>query len=194
MSRSLNIWLGLGCAAFLVLGALLLVWPAHRANEILDAKRAELELELRKPSDGPETIERLSGDLAQLREEAAGRSTPIPKDSDVAGLMGELSRFTQEAGIQNRDISTQEPRKLEEASALSVLMRLDGPFDSVYQILSRIEELPRLVRLGRVRIETEGARRGEVSAPGVVRAEVLIEAFYAPTTGNVQTAAAGGDS
>lgn len=179
--RSADMWLAGGCLALIAAGTGLLILPALSTTSSLIEQRSQLRTELDQPADGPEVLSRLESDLQLLTEFGAGRTTPIPTDSDIAGLMGQLSRALDNAGLSQRDITTQDPKQLEGASALSLSIRVDGDFTSIYEALRGIESLPRLVRIGRLRIDSGNARRArDIDRSGGVRADFLIEAFFAP--------------
>jgi len=75
---------------------------------------------------------------------------------------------------------------------LPVAVTLFGPFERVYEAIGRIEALPRLVRVGRLRVTADDgtpASRNKRARLGTVRAELTIDAFYKPTT----LSEAGGD-
>lgn len=141
-----------------------------------------LQAELAKPADDPEALERLTADLQTLRELGKGRLTPIPVESDIAGLMTAISGTLDELGFQQRDITTRPVKSHGDAQSLPVTVALDGPFIRIYEAVSRIESLPRLVRIERLRVSTDPARRTEVHADGSVHGEFSIEAFFTQET------------
>jgi hypothetical protein len=167
------------------------VIPTVQHGRNLRAAARLLEEELSKPADGPEVIAGIQRDLERLRGFGEGRMTPIPEESDIAGLMGQLDRSLVGAGLIQPAISTQKPKELDEASSLGLMLKVEGGFPAVYEAVREIEGLERLVRVGRFRVESAGPQRGDVSRAGDVRAEVLIEAFYAPKS-SVADAGGGG--
>lgn len=179
---------GLGA---LVLGTLAIgVGPAAvRAREVVGQIRAA-ETELAKPNGGPELIESLERELAQLKEIAGGGMTPIPEDADVAGLIGRLSRMFDDAQLGEREVTTGQPEQLEEASAMPMSVSVQGSFLALMDVLVRIESLDRLVRIERLRLSGLHARRGPIDRSGEVRASVQVEVFYAPRA--LKEPAAGG--
>ena len=189
--RKSDLWLGVGCVGVIAGGIGVGVLPAVQHGRDLRAQASGLVLELSTPADGPEVIAELREDLERLRRFGEGRMTPIPEESDIAGLMGQLDRSLVGAGITQPAITTQKPKELDEASALGLMLKVEGGFPAVYEAVREIEGLGRLVRVGRFRVEAAGEQRGEVSRGGDVRAEVLIEAFYAPKS-SVADAGGGG--
>lgn len=168
-----------GVAAIVVGGAALGVAPRLRHRVWLGEEIARLELELAKPTGGPEVVRRLEDDLEQLRRFGEGRMTPIPRDADMAGLMSALSETLAVHGIDRRDIVTRDPRRMEGASSLPVSMTMEAPFSSVYSALTGIEAFPRLVRIERLKLSRgRPASGGAIDRSGVIRAEVAISAFF----------------
>lgn len=178
-----DLWLGAGWLAMTGVAVGLIVMPAAKARTAEIAEIARLRAEYSKPFNGPEVVERLTNDLSTLKQFGEGRMTPIPEESDIAGLMGSLSATLAELKLDQRDITTRTAKSLEGASVMPVAVTLFGPFERVYEAIGRIEALPRLVRVGRLRITSDdaasGAKRGR---SGLVKAELTIDAFYRPTT------------
>ncbi len=171
---------GLTLVVGLTVGNVLL--PALRARIRTVHEIERLRAEHARPFNGPEVVERLSADLRTLRVFGEGRMTPIPEDSDIAGLMGSLGRTLSDLKLEQRDITMRQARALDGASVMPVAVTIYGPFQRIYQAIGAIESLPRLVRVGRLRVvsnESGGVKR---SADGEVKAELTIDAFYSPTT------------
>lgn len=195
--RTLHFVLGwIGIAA---IGVAALIVPQSKALGKVRQEVQSLRTELAKPADGPEVIERLTSDLQRLREFGKGRMTPIPAESDVAGLMRMLSETLDQLGLTQRDITTRPPKNYDDATSMPVTVVLNGPFTSIYESVSRIESMPRLVRVERLRITTEHPSRGDPKADpadlaGRVRAEFSIDAFYDPRASSGKPDNATGDS
>lgn len=192
MIRKADLWLAAGWAGLVAAGVGLLIVPGVREDSRLRKEIDGLTAELAKPANGPEVIERLSMDLRTLREFGKGRMTPIPAESDVAGLMKSLSTTLQELGLDQRDVTTRSPKVLEDASSMPMSVTLSGPFPRIYEALAGIESLPRLVRMERLRISQDEARSGKFDRTGRVRAELSVEAFFSPRA--VAAAPGGGEA
>ena len=161
---------GVGLALMVALVAGLLIAPGLRESSRLKREIGAFRDELTGPNSGPEVIERLGDELATLRALADSRLTPIPDESDVSGLIRVLSSMLDELGLDRREITTGDSRQLDEASSMPMTVRLEGPFPSVAEAIRRIESLPRLVRVQRLRVESDQPRSGEMDRSGEVRA------------------------
>lgn len=183
MRRS-DLLLGMGWAATVGLGVGLLVVPPARNGADLRREIASLKSELAVPTDGPEMIQRLQGDLETLKSFGKGRMTPIPPTSDIAGLMKSLSTTLAEIGLAQRDITTRAVREVDDTSSMPVSLTLEGPFAKVYAALGAIEALPRLVRIERLQLTQPDTEDGGFSRTGDVQAELSVEAFFNPKGGS----------
>ncbi len=180
--RPSKISLVCGGAWLLLVGIASAGWivPVYAESARLEREIAELEAELAKPADGPEVIERLATQVTQLEALMHERMRPIPDDSDVAGLMLELSLVLDELGLVEREVTTGAPKQLDEARSMPMSVLLRGEFLSIYAAVRHIEALPRLVRVQHVRILTDRSRQALPNRTGVVEAELVIEVFFAP--------------
>jgi Tfp pilus assembly protein PilO len=170
----------IGLAVIVGVSSLAFVAPGIQKSRRLGKDIREFRAELKKPNSGPEVIGTLSKQLDTLRALSDRRMTPIPQQSNVAGLITDLSAMLDSLNLSHREITTGNSRTLEEASSMPMTVTLQGPFPSIAEAVRQIESLPRLVRVQRLRVSTDQPRRGEVDRSGEVRADVLIEVFYAP--------------
>lgn len=184
-------WLpGAGLAVLVCVAAVGLLWPSWASGRVLRGEISQLEQELSKPKSDPEMIERLSQELAGLNALRDQRMTPIPEERDVAGLMRELSAMLDQLGLMDREITTGSAQVQDEASVMPMTVVLSGPYPSVAEAVIRMESLPRLVRVQRLRLALERSRSGVVNRSGIVRADIRLEVFFEPRS--VSTARAGG--
>jgi len=186
------ILLGAGWVGVLAVGIGFAILPAWRSSQRLRAEIVELRTEASKPTDGPEVIRALETELEALVVLGANRTTPIPVDSDVAGLMRDFSAMLDELGLTRRELTTGVPRQLDEASSMPMSMNLEGNFPQIYEAARYIESLPRLVRVQRFRVQSPSLGTGAVDRTAPVKAELLIDVFYQPRvieSGSVRAAA-----
>ncbi len=172
--------LGAGWLGVLAAGVGLALVPASRSVQRVRAEIAELRAEAAKPTDGPEVMQALQAELEALTALGANRTTPIPNDSDVAGLMRDFSAMLDELGLTRREMTTGVPRQLDEASSMPMSMNLEGSFPQIYEAARYIESLPRLVRVQRFRVQSPSLGSGSIDRSAPVKAELLIDVFYQP--------------
>jgi len=156
-----------------------LVVPKMRESASLRTEILSLDADIKQLSATNEVIERLAAVRDELVNFGEGRVAIIPERSDVAGLMTELSEIFTEAGLEGREMTSQPEQQIDDVIMMPMVVRATGYFPQIYEVVSDLEHLSRLVRIGRLRIEkVENARRGGVSRNSKVQADILIEAFY----------------
>lgn len=180
MMRKSDIWLTLGWIAMTGSIALFMVLPHARQRQQLVGDVLRLRTELNAPDQAPELIREIEASLEVLEEFRAGRVTKIPEESDVAGLMQSISRTLSELRLDQRDITTNRPKALEYASSLPVSVTLTGSFPRIFRALEKIETLPRLIRVDRLKISAPTSGNGSIDRTGEVRAEMSVSTFFAP--------------
>lgn len=180
-ARQFSTGAGVGLGVLLISGALLFVAPPWSDLSRLGGRTELLRDELSRPASDPELIERLSAELERLRALGASGMTPIPESSDVASLVRELSMLLESIGLREREITTGAPRELAEASAMPMSVMVRGGFPAIAEAVRRIESLPRLVRVQRLRVSRDtGGSSGPDWSGEEVRADLMIEVFFAP--------------
>lgn len=180
MIRRSDVILSFGLVALCGSIVVLLFWPAMRRERQLRSDLDRLQADLVKPASGPEMIERLERDIEALRAFGSGRMTPIPENSNIAGLMASLSQTLDDLSLEQHDITTRPPKLLEYASSMPVSLTLSGPFPSIYRAVAKIESMDRLVRVDRLRITVPRVSMAQIDRSGRVLAEISISAFFKP--------------
>lgn len=170
-------WIGL-----VLVGSLAVVWPRVQSYVRLTEEHAQLSIRVQMADDGAAAIERLERTLEKTRRRAQEKTKPIPDDPAVAGMIQDLSAQLDAMQMNEREITTGRPERLEKASLVPMSIVVHGEFPSVYEMIDWVESLPRLVRIARVHISTKRDRN--VTDERFVRAELLLDLFYAPLGGN----------
>ncbi|MEQ9616946.1 MAG: type 4a pilus biogenesis protein PilO [Phycisphaerales bacterium] len=176
------IWVTLVAA---VVGALLV--PKFRSGASLETEIAEIQSDIDALSASDEVIIRLATIRDELASFGEGRVRVIPARNDVAGLMTQLSDTFEAVGLEGREMTSQTEVQIDDVVKMPMVVRVSGEFPQIYDVVRRLEHLPRLVRIGRLRIEKDGAKsRTGVTRESTVTADILIEAFYEDTSGKTK--------
>lgn len=171
------------------LGVTLGVSPKLREHRRAKAEVRGLMAELAKPIDAPGMIEEFSKNLGELRTVGASRMTPIPQESDIAGLVRNVSARLDELGLTQNELTTGQSVSLDDASSIPIALHVEGPFPKVLEVLRYIEDLPRLVRISRLAINNPAATR-DPGTNELIEADMLLDVFYAPVERAKQAEAA----
>lgn len=168
--------LGAGLAALAALCVLAEALPTWRRLGRLGARCEAARTELLLVGDRPKELARQGEELNKVKQFVRKHVKPIPKDSDVAGLVRSLSELMDSEGISRREIATGVEARGESARTLPLTLKMRGSFASVCAVIDRIESLPRMVRLRRVELRLDGEPG---AGEGVVAASLLVELVYA---------------
>jgi len=170
----------LGLLLLWTLGVTTLVvpsWRQHRSTcEALQALRAQAALK----TVGERELETLQEKFDAVQRRALEEVAEIPRDADVALLIGALSGRLDSLGVGGGEITTGAPRSASDAMYVPVTVSMRGSFLSVYAACRWIESLPRLVRISRLRFERLSAAAKQDAANDDIRAELVLDVFYAP--------------
>ncbi len=176
LSQDAPLWIGvMGLALAGVLGGWL---PIVNRGRSIEQAIAGLESELAKPTDSPERINKLRAQVARLEERGRGRTAVIPKDHEVAKLVQDLSASLDTLDLVRREITTGSPRQVDQALSLPVTVMVSGDFGSLVSLLREIEQSPRLVRVDRLKLGPASRTKSEEPADRMLRADVVLNAFY----------------
>lgn len=175
MSMPRAVWLTLGWMALVGGGGAGSLWPTMASIGRLREEKTTLESRVERSDDGAAAVRRLQEELVAVRVLHERQARPIPTDSDVASLIRQLTARLDELAIREREITTGAPTAAEDVMSMPMSVTLQGEFVSVYSGLRWIESLPRMLRVQRLKIDTDKAKS---LAPGEVRAELLLELFF----------------
>lgn len=186
------LWMGV---AGLTLAGVLGAWlPIINRGRSIEQAIAGLESELAKPADTPERINKLRAQVEKLESRGRGRTADIPRDSEVAKLVQDLSASLDTLGITRREITTGSPRPVDQALSLPVTVMVSGDFGSLVSLLRQIEQFPRLVRVDRMKLGPASRTKGEEPTDGMLRADLVLNAFYLGSDAPAQASAGAKES
>ena len=177
MKSKMRLWLTVSLAAIALASLGLVIGPKHQSLARLNEEQQTLAARVADADDGAAAIRRLEEALAVARKMARQQTKPIPKDSDFASFMGNLSERLDELQLFDREINTGRELELDLAWSMPMSVTLRGPFTRVHDAIRWIESLPRLVRVQRLRIETDRGR-DEKTQLGGVRVEMTLDLFF----------------
>ncbi|TVQ31601.1 MAG: hypothetical protein EA376_09025 [Phycisphaeraceae bacterium] len=177
MKSKMRLWLSVSLAAITLASLGLIIGPKHRSLARLNDERLTLAARVADADDGAAAIRRLEESLALARKMARQQTKPIPQDSDFASFMRNLSERLDELQLFDREINTGRELELDLAWSMPMSVTLRGPFTRVHDAIQWIESLQRLVRVQRLRIETDRGRDDKTQLGGV-RVEMTLDLFF----------------
>lgn len=180
MKEPLRLWFGLGWVALVLIGVFAGVQPKLKGIDRLEAEGASLTDRAERADNGAAELARLRNRLSEVRAIAETQIKKIPSESDVAGLIRELTSVLDQLGMSEREITTGSAEDFDDAMSAPMTVRMKGPFLGVQASIAWLESLPRLVRVLRLKIETpRRSAQDRLSSREVqVEAELLLNVFF----------------
>ncbi|MFG0257553.1 MAG: type 4a pilus biogenesis protein PilO [Phycisphaerales bacterium JB043] len=153
------------------------IYPQSRTNASLESQLQDLEIMMDETDAVIEQVNVLSEWKVRVRSIVESSTRPIPEESDVSGFVRDLSLQMARMGIDRREIITNNPVGSEHASVLPITISMSSTFPQIVDVVGWVEDLPRLVRIRRVKITTGRSAR---TPADLVSAEILLDAYFAP--------------
>ena len=183
MPTSNRIMLGaLGFFALVLVGWLVIVWPAYREAGAIHERVAEL----RRKSEGAvgqaREIDRLTASFEAASKRIESEFKGIPESPNIAGLMRDLSLPVDGVTVQDQTFTTGQPNDAVAGAgfpfqALSLTVDMVARFDALFALLRAAESQEHLVRVSSVNM---AASRDDAQAVPLVTASVRLEAVFEP--------------
>lgn len=153
------------------------IYPQTKAISSLDRQLHELVKMMDETDAVIEQTEVLSDWVVKIRSTVELSTRPIPQESDVSGFVRDLSLQMAEIGVERREIVTSSTAETEHAMVLPITISMTTSFPQIVEVIGWVENLPRLVRLRRVKIS---ANRSAYADTDHVLAEIVLDAYFEP--------------
>ncbi len=125
-------------------------WPNYAEAADLDATSTTLEQKISHLEDVEADLERRSKSLAALHREQERACRQVPDRPDVANLMQHLSMGVDGQTVLDQTFTVRgRSGGLEDArfEILPLVVELETTFDNIFDVIHRVEQLKRLVRV-----------------------------------------------
>ena len=167
---------GLVMILIVALVALTFVWPIR--SKVISANRrlVELQRELDQYNVTMQQIEALQAQLETVRGRQATEMKVIPLRPDLPGLIKDVTRHIADLPLRGSNVNRSHELSLNREQSLGLVIETDGSFAGVHELLKRIEDLPRLIRINEITVRHEPSPEDDAS----VTASIDISAFFRP--------------
>ncbi len=181
-----------GFALLVVLGmaTLLYVWPAHRQLNAAIAHQSEILASLDSAGQIVEETNALQTQIKNLEVRQTQEMKPVPERADLPGLIQSITHDISTLPLEGSNINRSRDTTIDRNRSLGLSIETSGTFEGVFDLLHRIEGLPRLIRINELTIQSASAagRSGRKTSllqntelgPNDVSAWIDILAFYRP--------------
>jgi len=149
----------------------------------------QVEIETRKKAlnnlrQSTQGISDLEKKIADLQEAIRFFESKLPQEREIDQILKEAWEMAERNRLQVRTIKTQKSQKNAGYSELPIEMNLAGDFRGFYSYLLELEKLPRITRIGQMKLEKISERDGDMLA------KMTLSVFFESGDGNRQVAGA----
>jgi len=177
-----------GCIlAVLTIGAgAIAVWPVHQRVRDLDEDLSALSLEVDNLSLFSDHVVEADRTLKKLEERRFRELKPTPGRADLPGMIKSIMSAIAELPLQGSNVNRgQRDDSFGAHQSLSLIVDTEGDLEGIFQLIRRIEVLPRLICIHEIVLREPAANRaqksiGEETASGLpdVQATISLNAYY----------------
>ncbi|MFG0331362.1 MAG: type 4a pilus biogenesis protein PilO [Phycisphaerales bacterium] len=172
-----------------VVGGGVFIWPAYTRSVELHSTIASLNERKELGQDEHTRIENAATELKSLNRRYAEDLRVIPDSSDAPWLYENISADVEALPLRLTNLTWGQEAPAGTKMSLGVNIEASGAFDGVYELLQRIEQWPRLVRVNELTIK----RGKDPAALDELTATVKLRAFYSPSADGANGGSEGGD-
>ncbi|MDO6682854.1 type 4a pilus biogenesis protein PilO [Oceanobacter sp. 5_MG-2023] len=133
--------------AVLVAGYFLLVKDSGERLQQEAAKEVQLKKDIEKKAYRVANLDAYKEQLAEMRDSFGSLLKQLPKDTEVPGLIDDISAAALGAGLKLNAISPQKMVNTEFYNELPIRIEVDGGYHEMGAFVSGVAALPRIVTL-----------------------------------------------
>ena len=173
MSGSTRIFLTIVATSILAAGATFLVGlPMHRRIQEDSAAIAERQSQLVALQNVSHKITDIQDEIRRLEEALAFFEHRLPQEREIDVILREVWRIAESKALVPRSIRTTAPETMARYSSQPITLSLEGSFESFYDFLMGLEQMPRLTKVRQLQISkmpTDDA---------TVQADLLMDIYF----------------
>ena len=111
--------------------------------------------------------------IEQLNRANAIFEEKLPDRGEVEAILLEIHKIVSSEGLTTRQFVPDKTIKAAQYEELPIKIEIEGDFDGYYNLIKRIEELPRITRMSEMRV-----KKTNNEASGQVRTELRLSIFF----------------
>lgn len=159
------------------------VWPAHQNVRELEEGLEQLEHQAEQLGAYSAHVQEARSKLDAVRERRFRELKPIPDHADLPGLVTSITAASAELALNGSDVNGGSHSSAGRDLNLSLVVETTGSFDAVFELIQRIESLPRLICIDEVMVREPASGSKRLNAPRPesgeqVQATVSLKAYY----------------
>ena len=129
-------------------------------------------------------IEDIGLAIEEGRESIGFIEAKLPSEKDVEGILEEVWAITTKNGLTVKSVKTNQAKPAALYRELPLEMIVEGDFDGFYQFLLQLENLPRITRVHKLKLERSSTNprfNQQNTTPGSMRAEFTLSIYFEST-------------
>lgn len=147
--------------------------PMELETENLDRTLAERRRQLSDGSERLKVLPAVEAEVRQLRARLDGQKK-LPQETELAQFIRDLTRLTQNQSLSRFQYKPDATQRNRFFSQLPIQLGFEGDFVKVFQFLTEVEGLERLIRIRTLTLQARPEN------PGTVQAEVTMNIYFSP--------------
>jgi len=142
-------------------------WVFEPAQKNMAGQKIELEnktkklTELQKALDG---INDLGAEVEKLTEAVKFFESKLPAQHEIHKVLEQVTKIAEHHNLDTRLFKTLKPKPFAHYSEQPINMEVYGNFDSYYQFLLDVEQLPRITKVNAMKLEKDEKKEGSMKA------------------------------
>ncbi len=160
----------------IALAALTFVWPIRSKVISANLRLAKLQSELDQSDVTLQKIEFIQQQLIAVKQRQIDEMKLMPPSADLPGLIKDITRNVADLPLQGSNVNRSRDVSLNRDQSLGLVIQTEGEFAGVFELMRRIERLPRLIRINEITVKHEPTSDDDAA----VTASIDISAFYRP--------------
>lgn len=166
------------------------VQPNNEQLERLQNEQEQLMKEFEEKSFKAKNLDEYKKQLAEMEESFGSLLQQLPKDTEVPGLLEDITHTGLGSGLEFKEISLGQEREKEFYAELPININVRGDYHGFGSFVSGVASLPRIVTLHDYEIKPAGNNEGRPG--GLLEMTVTAKTYRYASGPNAQSGGASG--
>jgi Tfp pilus assembly protein PilO len=138
------------------------IYPMTRSMRNDLAVVAERRASLAKLQEVTQRITNLQQEVQRLEGALRFFDSRLPAQTEIDVILREVWLIAESKALTPRSVRTKKPESGPRCNTQPITMAFEGPFDSFYQFLLGLEQLPRITKVREISIQKSPTQEGNI--------------------------------
>ena len=162
-------------ALVITAGYFVTIQPANQELQRLQGEQGELMKEFEEKSFKAKNLDQYKKQLAEMEKSFGSLLQQLPKDTEVPGLLEDITHTGLGSGLEFEEISLAQEREKEFYAELPINISVRGDYHGFGSFVSGVASLPRIVTLHDFKITS--AEGGDGRPGGLLQMQVTAKTY-----------------